>query len=173
MWRAFMRDYTRKWPVTSFKRPKGVVQTRIDAWSGGRPGGWTRETTKEWFISGTQPGSRKAIDKDGLLYRVGCGGWRVDPLKAELGPDAWRVDVADWLRRAHRGIGVRGRHDSSTAYFWGERSWGGPLIGACFRPRDNDGGGNGGGNGDKKEKKKKDPPQPSPPPPPPAPEPTG
>ncbi len=178
MWRAFMRDYTRKWPVTSFKRPKGVVQARIDAWSGGRPGGWTRETRKEWFISGTQPGSRKAIDKDGLLYRVGCGGWRVDPLKAELGPDAWRVDVADWLRRAHRGIGVVGRHDSSTAYFWGERSWGGPLIGACFRPRDNgggggDGGGNGGGNGEKKEKKKKEPPQPSPTPPPPAPGPTG
>jgi membrane peptidoglycan carboxypeptidase len=178
MWRAFMRDYTRKWPVTSFKRPKGVVQARIDAWSGGRPGGWTRETRKEWFISGTQPGSRKAIDKDGLLYRVGCGGWRVDPLKAELGPDAWRVDVADWLRRAHRGIGVVGRHDSSTAYFWGERSWGGPLIGACFRPRDNgggggDGGGNGGGNGEKKEKKKKEPPQPSPTPPPPAPDPTG
>ena len=65
---------------------------------------------------------------------------------AELGPDAWRVDVADWLRRAHRGIGVRGRHDSSTAYFWGERSWGGPLVGACFRPRDSGGGGDGGGN---------------------------
>jgi hypothetical protein len=82
------------------------------------------------------------------------------------------VDVADWLRRAHRGIGVRGRHDSSTAYFWGERSWGGPLVGACFRPRDSGGGGDGGGNGNKKEKKKKDPPQPSPTPPPP-PEPAG
>ena len=111
------------------------------------------------------------IDKDGLLYRVGCGGWRVDPLKAELGPDSWRTDVADWLRRAHRGIGVVGRHDSATAYFWGERSWGGPLIGACWRPREN-GGGSGGGNGGKKEKKK-DPPQPAPtPPPPPAPEPS-
>ncbi len=170
MWRAFMRDYTRKWPVTSFKRPKDVVQARIDAWSGGRAGAWTRETTKEWFIRGTQPGSRKAIDKDGLLYRIGCGGWRVDPLKAELGPAAWRTDVADWLRRAHRGIGVVGRHDSATAYFWGERSWGGPLIGSCWRPREN--GGGGGGNGDKKEKKKKDPPQPTPTPPP-APEPTG
>ncbi|HEX2470617.1 MAG TPA: transglycosylase domain-containing protein [Candidatus Limnocylindrales bacterium] len=170
MWRAFMRDYTRKWPVTSFKRPKGLIQARIDAWSGGRPGAWTRETTKEWFIRGTQPGSRKAIDKDGLLYRIGCGGWRVDPLKAELGPAAWRADVADWLRRAHRGVGVVGRHDSATAYFWGERSWGGPLIGSCYRPRENggdrgDGGGQGDGGGDKKDKKK----QPPPPEPTPAP----
>ena len=85
LWRAFMRDYTRKWPITAFKRPKDVVRTKIDAWSGGRPGAWTRETTAEWFIRGTQPGSRKAIDKDGLLYRIGCGGWRVDPVQAELG----------------------------------------------------------------------------------------
>ena len=29
---------------------------------------------------------RKAVDPDGLLYTPACGGWRVDPLKAELGP---------------------------------------------------------------------------------------
>ena len=61
-----------------------------------------------------------AIDPDGLLYSRACGGWRVDPLKAELGPSAWDVDVADWLRRARRGLGVEGRLDSRTAYFWGK-----------------------------------------------------
>jgi membrane peptidoglycan carboxypeptidase len=174
LWRAFVRDYTRKWEVAKFRRPKDVVSKTIDAWSGGRPGPWTRDTTKEWFISGTQPGARKAIDRDGLLYRVGCGGWRVDPVKAELGRDAWRTDVQDWLRRARRGEGVRGRHDSSTAYFWGESSWGGPLYGSCPRPKpepkqdkdkdrggdgDDDDGGRGGGGGNGGD------PKPTPPPP--------
>jgi membrane peptidoglycan carboxypeptidase len=135
LWRAFVRDYTKGWKVAKFSRPKDVVSATIDAWSGGRPGGWTRDTTKEWFIKGTQPGARKAIDKDGLLYRQACGGWRVDPVKAELGPAAWRADVQDWLRRARRGVGVSGRYDSATAYFWKESSWGGPLYGACYRPK--------------------------------------
>ncbi len=135
LWRAFVRDYTKGWKVAKFSRPKDVVSATIDAWSGGRPGGWTRDTTKEWFIKGTQPGARKAIDKDGLLYRQACGGWRVDPVKAELGPVAWKSDVQDWLRRARRGVGVSGRYDSATAYFWKESSWGGPLYGSCYRPK--------------------------------------
>ena len=114
---------------------RGRRLQRIDAWTGGRPGPWTRDTVNEWFIDGTQPGRRGAVDEDGLLYRAMCGGWRVDPVKAELGPRAWRADVQDWLARARRGTGVGGRHDSRTAYFWGESSWGGPLAGACYRPK--------------------------------------
>ena len=159
LWRAFMRDYTNDWKVAAFKRPQNVISTRIDAWSGGRPGDWTRQTTKEWFIKGTQPGAEKAIDEDGLLYRVNCGSWRVDPVKAELGPAAWEDDVADWLRRARRGVGVTGPLASRTAYFWGERSWGGSLAGACARAKPkppaakpdkpgNGGGENGGGGGE-------------------------
>jgi peptidoglycan glycosyltransferase len=173
LWRAFMREYTARWPVTSFKRPKDVVRTRIDAWSGGRPGDWTRDTTQEWFIRGTQPGARRAIDDDGLLYRVACGSWRVDPLRAELGPASWRDDVTNWMARARRGVGVGGRHGSSTAYFWGEGSWGGPIAGSCVRRqsgegggRDGRGGGRGGGGEDKKDKK---PPKPETTPPPPEP----
>jgi membrane peptidoglycan carboxypeptidase len=135
LWRAFMRDYTKDWAVTSFRRPKGLVKAKIDAWSGGRPGPWTRDTTTAWFIRGTQPGGKNAIDPAGLLYRAACGGWRVDPVKAEVGPASWRLDVANWLSRARRGVGVTGKYDSSTAYFWGESSWGGPLAGACYRPR--------------------------------------
>jgi hypothetical protein len=168
LWHAFVRDVTAKLPVAKFVRPKGVVKAQIDAWSGGRPGPWTRATTTELFVSGTQPGAKRAVDPDGLLYARTCGGWRVDPLAAEVGPASWDLDVADWLRRARRGVGVLGPLDTRTAYFWGERSWGGPLVGTCQRPKpprdDNkppkhghggDGGGGGGG------------PLPSPTPPPP------
>jgi membrane peptidoglycan carboxypeptidase len=135
LWRAFVRDYSKGWPVASFKRPKGVVEAKIDAWSGGRPGPWTRATTEELFIKSTQPRGKHEVDPRGLLYSRACGGWRVDPLKAELGPRSWNRDVEDWLRRARRGPGVMGRHESITAYLPGERSWGGPLLGSCFKPK--------------------------------------
>ena len=138
LWRAFVRDYTNGWPVTSFQPPTGVVRATIDAWSGGRPGPWTRDTVNAWFIDGTQPGAAHAIDPDGLLYDQGCGGYRVNPLKAELGPTAWDGDVADWMRRAARGPGTMGQYDSKTAYFWSKTSWGGPIMGSCAAPRQHD-----------------------------------
>jgi membrane peptidoglycan carboxypeptidase len=162
LWRAYMRQLTADWPVTKFKRPDGVVAERIDAWSGGDPGPWTRATVRELFVKGTEPGRKRAVDPDGLLYSRMCGGWRVDPVGAELGPRSWRADVADWARRARRGPGVMGQHDSRTAYFWEQRSWGGSIAGPCFKPKPkppkedkpkdggkgNDGGnGNGNGNG--------------------------
>ncbi len=134
LWRAFIGQYTEGWPVERFARPKGVVEARIDAWSGGQPGPWTRQRREEFFIRGTQPGGGNEVDRAGLLYSVACGSWRVDPLKAELGPRAWDRDVADWVARARRGPGVTGRHDSTTAYLPGESSWGGPLVGRCAPP---------------------------------------
>jgi peptidoglycan glycosyltransferase len=167
LWRAFMRDYTGSWPVTTFSRPKDVVRATIDAWSGGQPGPWTRDTVAEWFIKGTQPGARRAVDQNGLLYRMGCGGWSIDPLQAELGPTSWDADVLNWMARARRGVGVVGRHGSATAYFWNQRSWGGPIMGSCVsRPRDPGSGGNGQGKG-----KKDKPPKPDGTPPPPTPAP--
>ena len=56
--------------------------------------------SNEWFIAGTQPGRRGAVDEDGLLYRAACGGWRVDPVKAELGPSR--------VARRRRGLAARG-----------------------------------------------------------------
>ena len=135
LWHAFVRDYTKNWPVADFKPPKGVVKATIDAWSGGKPGPWTRAKTTAWFIDGTQPGAKKAIDPDGLLYSQSCGGWRVDPVKAELGPASWDADVADWMRRARGGPGRTGQYDSRTAYFWKQSSWGGPIAGPCYRPK--------------------------------------
>ena len=173
LWHAFVRDVTAKMPAATFQRPKGVVKATIDAWSGGRTGPWTRDKITELFISGTQPGAKNAVDQPGLLYTRSCGGWRVDPLAAELGPRSWDLADADWLRRARRGPGVQGPLETRTAYFWGERSWGGALAGPCRpkpAPGSNDkppkdkqppghgGGGGGGGGGGI--------PDPTPPPPP-------
>jgi len=135
LWRAFVRDYSNGWPVTGFSKTSKIVQAPIDAWSGGKAGGWTRETVKEYFVAGTQPGAKGAIDPAGLLYSRACGGWRVDPVKAELGPAEWRTDVRNWAERARRGVGVIGPHDSRTAYFFGESSWGGQIMGPCPKPK--------------------------------------
>jgi len=137
VWHSFMRDYTRKWPVAAFVPPKGVVRATIDAWSGGQPGPWTISTTTEWFKSGTQPGAVHEVDQAGLLYSSACGGWAVDPVKAELGPASWKPYDQAWTDRAKGGAGVTGPLGSTTAYFT-SGSWGGPLVGSCS--------GSGGGN---------------------------
>ncbi len=126
LWHAFVRDYTAKKPVGTFARPKGVVEATIDRYSGGAPTRSTRGTVHEWFIDGTQPGAAGAVDPPGLLYTNGC----VDVVRADLGPKAWDPDDADWQHRAGRGTGLEGRHDTKTAYFWGQSSWGGPICGA-------------------------------------------
>ena len=131
LWRAFMRDMSNDWPVAEFQQPAGVVTAYADGWAGGSPGPWTTKIIPEYFIEGTQPGSGSDVDPPGLLYNIGCGLWLVDPVKAELGPEAWDPDVADWVARASQGVGVEGRHESRTAFFWGEISWGGPLMGQC------------------------------------------
>jgi len=134
VWHAFVRELTRKWPVADWPRPDGLVQERIDRWSGGQPGPWTNGTVEEWFIKGTQPGTRNEVDPPGLLYSRGCGTWLVDPVKAELGPQRWDDDIDAWVRRARRGTGIRGPYGSITAYWFGERSWGGQLVGPCEQP---------------------------------------
>ena len=139
VWHAFVRDYSRRWPVAEFKRPRNIVDARIDRWSGGRPGSWTRSTVSEFFIAGTEPGAKAEIDPAGLLYSRGCGGWMVDPVQAELGPGRWDDDVAAWVNRARRGTGVRGPYGSITAYWFGEGSWGGPLAGKCPEKDKDDG----------------------------------
>jgi membrane peptidoglycan carboxypeptidase len=150
VWKAFLRDYTRDWPIADFPRPKGLVEATIDAFSGGRPGPWTRETRRELFIDGTQPGGRHQVDENGLLYSRFCGGWGVDPVGAEPGPRAWDEAAADWARRARGGVGRVGEHGTATAYLWGEHSWGGRIIGPCRprppRPPDRPGDGDGGGD---------------------------
>ena len=130
IWSAFLRDLTLGWPVAPFPPPpSGIVAATIDAWSGGAPGPWTRETKVEYFIDGTQPGGDRQVDPNGLLYRQMCGSWYVDLTKAEQGePDRWLQADADWMDRARRGTGRRGDHGSSTAHLFGRIDWGGFIA---------------------------------------------
>jgi membrane peptidoglycan carboxypeptidase len=146
LWHAFVQDYTSGWPVTNFQQPKGLVKATVDAWSGGKPGPWTRATTTALFIAGTQPGAKGAVDPPGLLYSQACGRYTVDLVKAELGPSSWDVDVANWMARARRGTGQTGPYDSRTAYFWKQSSWGGQLFGSCSAGKASGGNGNQPGN---------------------------
>jgi penicillin-binding protein 1A len=134
LWHAFVRDLTADQPLATFTPPKDVVLSTIDAWTGGAIGRWTRERKKEWFRIGTEPGARTPVDVPGLLYARACGGWRVDPRKAELGPARWLPDVENWLARARRGVNVRGPYGTRTAYFWDRVGWGGPLLGSTCNP---------------------------------------
>jgi uncharacterized membrane protein YgcG len=152
LWRSFVRDLTYHQPIAHFRRPSGLVVARIDAWTGGRPGPWTKDTVRELFIAGTEPGGSHQIDPTALLYTRSCGGWAVDPVKAELGPSSWNSADANWLARARHGVGTHGPFDTRTAYFWGRTGWGGRLLGPCAPkprpvPKHHDGGGHPGGGG--------------------------
>jgi membrane peptidoglycan carboxypeptidase len=138
IWREFLDDYMNGKPAPNFRRPsKGLVSATIDAYSGGAPGPWTRKTVQEYFLSGTQPGSRGAIDKPGLLYSQKCGMWMVDPVKAEP-RERWKDDVRDWARRARRGQGVASRvFGTITLHLEDRSSFGGPVTdgGGCPTPK--------------------------------------
>jgi membrane peptidoglycan carboxypeptidase len=130
IWQSFMRDYTAQWPVYNFPSPpSGIVSATIDAWSGGTPGPWTRETKTEYFLDGTQPGGAHQVDPPGLLYSNMCGGWYVDLTKAEAGANQRWLDAdANWMSRARHGINRRGPAGSYTAYLFGHHDWGGPIA---------------------------------------------
>jgi membrane peptidoglycan carboxypeptidase len=140
VWHTFLRDYMRGKPTAEFERPsKGLVQQTTDAFSGGRPGPWTRSTVSEWYIQGTEPNSQNPVDPPGLLYAKACGGYAVDPTQVENpgAPSTWLAADRDWARRAASGPGVAsGRFGTRTAYLIGQNSWGGPVTasGTCTAP---------------------------------------
>jgi len=139
VWHTFLEDFMRGKPVAEFARPsKGLVQETTDAYSGGRPGPWTKDTVSEWYIAGTEPSSQNPIDPPGLLYNKQCGTYYVDPVAVENpgAPSTWIEADKDWARRAAHGPGVASsRFGTRTAYLHGQSSWGGQIFaGTCVAP---------------------------------------
>jgi penicillin-binding protein 1A len=154
VWQGFLKDVTKGWPVTEWKEPDGIVHASVDAFTGMRPGPYSRQTVDEIFIKGTVP---KQVDDTKV---AGCGGGVLDFSRIEADkPASWQVAIDDWVSRARRGSGVEGGVNkdipTKTAYFvkpyfhpYGE-TWGGSFSGNCHDkgPKGSESPGNGGGNG--------------------------
>jgi membrane peptidoglycan carboxypeptidase len=145
LWNRIITDVTKGTPITNFKRPDGIVEMEVDAWSGLRPGPGTQQTIRELFIDGTQDSIRRddmhsavAIDgATGLLWDDGCTGPRQDRMfldfsNVESRFNKWQRANQGWAERAARGPGVRGGPDRTpTSYFFDGylvpfgRTWGG------------------------------------------------
>jgi membrane peptidoglycan carboxypeptidase len=144
LWHHIISDVTKGLPIDRFKRPDGIVEVEVDAWSGLKPGPGTQQTITELFIRGTQNNlprdnmhSAVAIDAaTGLRWDEGCTGPRQERLFLDFSdvesPNRWQRANQGWAERAARGSGVRGGPKRTpTSYFWGAgfypfgRTWGG------------------------------------------------
>jgi membrane carboxypeptidase/penicillin-binding protein len=148
VWQSFMQQATRGWQIRDFRRPKGLKEAEVDAFSGLKPGPFSGETVRELFIEGTQP-TKTDDTKVGIQieqetktrWQEGCVGTPVT--RAALALDhveaafpAWQRQNQRWLSRARRGSGVGGGLDRSrTSYFYNlgsfhpyGRSWGAPFA---------------------------------------------
>jgi membrane peptidoglycan carboxypeptidase len=149
LWSRIMRDVSRGMPIANFKRPSGLVEASVDAFTGMKPGPFTRKTVKELFIKGTQPTQiddmRRNVDIDsatGLLWANDCAGPKktigvLDFSQVESAFPTWNRYDRAWAKRAARGPGVGGGLKASrTSYFYGGgppfypfgRTWGGTFA---------------------------------------------
>jgi penicillin-binding protein 1A len=151
LWQSFMTQASKSMPIADFKstKPSGLVTAKVDAYSGMKPGPFSRRTVSELFIEGTVPTdvdntkTGMAIDQaTGKLWNEGCTGPKVtkgflDLSKVEPGFPQWRSYTRGWIARAARGSGVRGGPKRTpTAYFgFGSFLPYGATWGAPFPPK--------------------------------------
>ncbi|MEP7159145.1 MAG: transglycosylase domain-containing protein, partial [Chloroflexota bacterium] len=158
LWRGFMREVTTDWPVRDFVRPPGVSEADVDAWSGGTPTQFTRETVREVFIDGTVPGPdttkvglqvvlNPLLPPDApnpyVLWVEGCAG--IPETRGflaletvEPGHPDWQRANLDWINRAKQGPGTDGGPNpetkTETSYLFSRnytpwgKSWGAPFA---------------------------------------------
>jgi peptidoglycan glycosyltransferase len=151
LWEAFLTQASKGTPIATFKRPPGVVQATVDAFSGMKPGPFTKKTVKEWFIEDTVPrevdSTKVGIEVDkatGDLWKEGCAGPMVvrgflDLSRVESEFPAWAKYNRGWITRAARGSGVSGGPERTrTTYFYETGVWNpfGRTWGAPFPPKD-------------------------------------
>ena len=147
LWSAILTDISSKIPIASFKAPGGLQTATVDAFTGLRPGPFTKKTVKELFIKGTVPTQREALrvsrdvdEESGLLWRDGCVGPKVTKGFFNLGEvesnfPNWQKANRNWAARAAKGPGRRGGPEGTrTSYFYTNsfapygKSWGAPFA---------------------------------------------
>ena len=148
LWSAILSEVSAKLPVASFKAPGGLVTASVDAFTGLRPGPFTKKTVKELFIKGTVPRERETLrvsrdidEASGLLWRDGCAGPKVargffDLSEVESNFPNWQRANRGWAARAAKGPGTRGGPEGTrTSYFYdGAFTPFGKTWGARFAP---------------------------------------
>jgi penicillin-binding protein 1A len=147
LWSALLEEVSAKYGISKFRPPAGLETATVDAFTGLKPGPFTRKTVKELFLPGTVPTERETIRvsltvdaESGLLWREGCVGPAVqrgffDLREVESNFENWQKANRLWAARAARGPGVRGGPEGTrTAYFYDGRfrpygsSWGAPFA---------------------------------------------
>ncbi len=150
LWSAIIEEVSAKYGITQFRPPSGLQTATVDAFTGLKPGPFTRKTVKELFIKGTVPRERETIrvsrdvdEASGLLWQDGCVGPKVSRgffnlSEVESNFPAWQKANRGWAARAANGPGRSGGPEGTrTSYFYGNgflpfgRTWGAP-----FAPRD-------------------------------------
>ena len=147
LWSAITEAVSKDLPIANFKAPSGLKTATVDAFTGLRPGPFTRKTVKELFLPGTIPQARETIRfpleidaASDLRWRDGCVGPKVtrgffnlDEVESNF-PN-WQKANANWAARAAKGPGTRGSSKGTrTAYFYNGafapfgRSWGAPFA---------------------------------------------
>jgi penicillin-binding protein 1C len=132
IWHSFVSSVAARATLKPFGKPDGVSKARIDATSGFKPGPWTRQIRREWFLDGTLPlpdPTKVRLPQDGEEVWA----WNLAAITTER--PAWRDDAEDWAARvAKGGSGVASSHGTRTSYFFDQRfqpygqEWGGALF---------------------------------------------
>ena len=147
LWSALLEEVSQKYGIAKFRAPAGLETATVDAFTGLRPGPFTKKTVKELFLPGTVPTQRETIrvsmavdEASGLLWREGCVGPKIqrgffDLREVEASHKNWQKANRLWAARAAKGEGVRGGPEGTrTAYFYDGsfhpfgRSWGAPFA---------------------------------------------
>jgi membrane peptidoglycan carboxypeptidase len=153
LWSAILTEVSKGEKIAQFKPPPGIVSAKVDAYTGLKPGPFTKKTVTELFVPGTVPtqkeGLRTAATVDaasGLLWQDGCVGPKVtrgffNMSEVEANFPAWqKADIA-WAARAAKGSGVGGGPKGTrTSYFYNGafapfgRTWGAPFAPKALCP---------------------------------------
>ncbi|MFI5043088.1 MAG: PASTA domain-containing protein, partial [Acidimicrobiales bacterium] len=144
----FLSEISSGTPIVDFPKPPGIVQARVDAFSGMLPGPYTSQTVNEYFIAGTAPttvdNTKVSLDIDtatGLLWQDGCTGPKqtvgpfLDLSQIEARFPTWQQSDNSWVTRAMKGTGqAGGPNRARTTYFYDPSyhpygaSWGAPFA---------------------------------------------
>jgi len=153
LWSAILTEVSKGEKIAQFKAPPDIVSAKVDAFTGLKPGPFTKKTITELFVPGTVPTQketlRQAVTVDaasGLLWQDGCVGPKetrgfFNMTEVEANFPAWQKANVAWGARAARGSGVGGGlKGTRTSYFYNGafapfgRTWGAPFAPRALCP---------------------------------------